>query len=105
MADFVEMRRAVTHALHDNDCSCALQRRIEKHRANMNVEDWTPIMVDLFERIEQLESALDEVGNALVSIVGDNSNDWDLKHRVEGTDVLLDLASETFERYRCISDD
>ena len=57
-------------------------------------------MTDLFARIDQLESALDEVGNALVSIVGDNSNDWDLKHRVEGTDVLLDLAAETNENVR-----
>ncbi len=57
-------------------------------------------MTDLFARIDQLESALDEVGNALVSIVGDNSNDWDLKHRVEGTDVLLDLAAETYENVR-----
>jgi hypothetical protein len=66
----------------------------------MNIEDWTSIMTDLFARIDQLESALDEVGNALVSIVGDNSNDWDLKHRVEGTDVLLDLAAETYENVR-----
>jgi hypothetical protein len=66
----------------------------------MNIEDWTPIMTDLFLRIDQLESALDEVGNALVSIVGDNCNDWDLKHYVEGTDVLLDLASETYENVR-----
>jgi hypothetical protein len=66
----------------------------------MNIEDWTSIMTDLFARIDQLESALDEVGNALVSIVGDNSNDWDLKHRVEGTDVLLDLAAETNENVR-----
>ena len=57
-------------------------------------------MTDLFARIDQLESALDEVGNALVSIVGDNSNDWDLRHRVEGTDVLLDLAAETYENVR-----
>jgi hypothetical protein len=66
----------------------------------MNIEDWTPIMTDLFARIDQLESALDEVGNALVSIVGDNCNDWDLRHRVEGTDVLLDLAAETYENVR-----
>lgn len=59
---------------------------------------------DLYARIEQLESALDEVGNALVGIVGDNRNDWGRKHRVEGTDVLLDLASETFENCRCNRD-
>jgi hypothetical protein len=66
----------------------------------MNIEDWTPIMTDLFARIDQLESALDEVGNALVSIVGDDCNDWDLRHHVEGTNVLLDLASETYENVR-----
>jgi hypothetical protein len=99
MTDHDEMRRAVAHASH-GDCSCGLQQRIDEFRWGMNIEDWTPIMTDLFARIEQLESALDEVGNALVSIVGDNTNDWDVKHRVEGTDVLLDLACETYENAR-----
>lgn len=105
MTDFVEMRRAMEHAMHPDNCTCGLQRRIEKHKSNMNVEDWTEIMVDLCQRIDELESALDEVGNALVSIVGNNENEWGESLRAEGTDVLLDLAAETYERVRCIRDE
>lgn len=105
MTDFLEMRRAMEHAMHPDNCTCGLQRRIELHKANMNVEDWTPIMADLFQRIDELESALDEVGHALVTIVGNSSNDWGNKLRREGVDVLLDLAAETYDRVRCIRDE
>ena len=57
-------------------------------------------MRDLYARIDQLESALDEVGHALVSIVGDDCQRWGKEHDIMGTAVLLDLAAETYENVR-----
>jgi hypothetical protein len=101
MTDFEAMRRAYVHAAeHGDDCSCALQKQVSDIRAGMNIEDWTPAMHTLFARIEQLEAALDEVGNALVSIIGNNNREWGRKHTRLGTDVLLNLAEETYENVR-----
>jgi hypothetical protein len=99
MVDHDEMRRAYEHSTHD-DCSCGLQHRIDKYRWGMNIEDWTPILTDLFARIEQLESALDEVGHALVSIIGEDNRQWGKDHVRMGTAPLLDLAAETYENVR-----
>lgn len=100
MVDHLAMHDAMMRATHPDDCGCALQTRIARLRAGMNVEDWTPAMTDLFARIEALEGALDEVGNALASIIGNNEREWDVRFHEEGTAVLLDLACETFERQR-----
>ena len=101
MVDHNEMANAMIRATHAPNCSCGLQYRIQRLHAGMNVEDWTPAMSDLFQRIEELEGALDEVGNALASIIGNNERAWDDRFHAEGTAVLLDLACETFERHRC----
>ena len=100
MVDHSAMRTAVHNATHHEQCSCVLQERIKQFRLGRNATDVNLIYDLLLERIDELEVALDEVGNALVSIIGESENKWDQRYFDEGTAVLLDLACETFEHAR-----
>lgn len=97
MTDHVEMRGALHRASHDEGCTCELQRQVSLIRAGLNVEDWTPTMTALFARIDQLEAALDEVGNALVHIIGCGEGLWPRENVLAGEEPLLDLAAQTYD--------
>ena len=94
------MKGAVHRATHSEQCSCLLQYRIREYVIGRNATDTNPTIDLLLERIDQLEMALDEVGHALVAIVGDSEGDWGEKFVEEGTAILLDLAAETYEHIR-----
>lgn len=100
MVDHQAMREAVHRATHLERCTCLIQQRIQQYTIGRNATDVDPIIDVLLERIEQLESALDEVGHALTAIVGDSENNWGQKFVDEGTAILLDIAAETFEYVR-----
>lgn len=100
MVDFEAMKGAMHRATHSADCTCLIQQRIKDFVIGRNATDDNPIVDVLLERIEQLEVALDEVGHALVAIVGDSENRWDRRFVKEGTAILLDLAASTYEHVR-----
>lgn len=93
------MRDAVHRATHDEGCSCLLQERIAIWRSNLNIEDHTPALTDLLARVDQLEAALDEVGNALEIILGLDDGERDEWIR-DGLKPVFDLAVQTFENVK-----